>query len=54
LNGKSVSKEDAILELNEKLIAARRTVADLKKEIEELTGRMAPTGAFCSSRLLPI
>jgi uncharacterized coiled-coil protein SlyX len=39
-------KEDAILELKEKLVAARRTVADLEKEIEELTGKMAPPGAI--------
>ena len=37
-------KEDAILELKGKLVAARRTVADLEKEIEELTGHAAPTG----------
>jgi len=37
-------KEDAILELKEKLVASRRTVADLEKEIEELTGHTAPIG----------
>jgi len=39
-------KEDAVLELKEKLVAARRTVSDLEKEIEELTGHAAPTGAI--------
>ncbi len=39
-------KEDAVLELKEKLISARRAVADLEKEIEELTGHAAPTGAI--------
>ena len=39
-------KEDAILELKEKLISARRTVSDLEKEIEELTGKSVPAGAI--------
>jgi hypothetical protein len=39
-------REDATLELKEKLVAARRTVADLEKELEELTGKSAPTGAI--------
>ena len=39
-------KEDAILELKEKLVAARRTVSDLEKEIEELTGKSVPAGAI--------
>lgn len=39
-------KEDAILELKEKLVAARRTVADLEKEIEELTSHAAPPSAI--------
>ncbi len=39
-------KEDAVLELKEKLIAARRAVADLEKEIEELTGHAVPTGTI--------
>ena len=39
-------KEDAVLELKEKLISARRTVSDLEKELEELTGKSAPTGAI--------
>ena len=39
-------KEDAILELKEKLVAARRTVADLEKEIQDLTGHAAPTGTI--------
>ncbi len=37
-------KEDAILELKEKLIGARRAVADLEKELEALTGEKAPAG----------
>ena len=39
-------KEDAILELKEKLVAARRAVADLEKEIESLTGHAAPIGTI--------
>ncbi len=39
-------KEDAVLELKEKLIAARRAVSDLEKELEALTGKMAPTGTI--------
>ena len=39
-------KEDAILELKEKLIAARRTVSDLEKEIEELTGKSVAAGTI--------
>jgi len=37
-------KEDAVLELKEKLIAARRAVSDLEKELEEMTGKTAQTG----------
>jgi len=37
-------KDDAVLELKEKLISARRAVSDLEKELEELTGKAAPTG----------
>jgi len=37
-------KEDAVLELKEKLISARRAVADLEHELEDLTGKAAPTG----------
>src|SRR5450755_4392526 len=39
-------KEDAVLELKEKLVAARRAVADLEKELEEMTGKSAPTGTI--------
>jgi len=39
-------KEDAVLEVKEKLIAARRAVADLEKELETLTGQAAPTGTI--------
>ena len=39
-------KEDAILELKEKLISARRAVADLEKELEEITGEKAPAGSI--------
>jgi len=39
-------KEDAVLELKEKLVSARRAVADLEKQIEELTGHAAPTGTI--------
>ncbi len=37
-------KDDAVLELKEKLISARRAVSDLEKELEELTGKAAPAG----------
>ncbi len=39
-------KEDAVLELKEKLISARRAVSDLEKQIEDLTGHAAPTGTI--------
>ena len=35
-----------MLEVKEKLIAARRAVADLEKELETLTGQAAPTGTI--------
>ena len=39
-------KEDAILEMKEKLISARRAVSDLEKELESLTGHAAPAGTI--------